>query len=169
MSEGGASEQGQLEVAEKRLDRLLDWVGRSDTKFSVVLGVDAGMLGFLATSAPPGAESVTLTVVAALAAALLVASLVFIYRGTYPRTKGPGGSLVHFGSVAGEDLEEFKARFRACDARGHLDDVLGQVHRNAEILDHKFAELRRAYRCLLAAVIPWAIALYLLGVVPPPA
>jgi hypothetical protein len=169
MSEGGASEQGQLEVAEKRLDRLLDWVSRSDTKFSVVLGVDAGMLGFLATSAPPGAVSVTTTVVAALAAALLVASLIFIYRGTYPRTKGPGGSLVHFGSVAGEDLEDFKARFRACDARGHLDDVLGQVHRNAEILDRKFAELQRAYRCLLAAVIPWAIALYLLGVVPPPA
>ncbi len=169
MSESGASEQEQLEAAERRLDRLLDWVGRSDTKFSVVLGVDAGMLGFLATSAPPGAVPTAAIVVGALAAALLVASLIFIYRGTYPRTKGPGGSLVHFGSVAGEDLEDFKERFRVCDARGHLDDVLGQVHRNAEILDRKFAELRRAYRCLLAAVAPWAIALYLLGVVPPPA
>ena len=169
MSESRASEQEQLEAAERRLDRLLDWVGRSDTKFSVVLGVDAGMLGFLATSAPPGAVPATTIIVAALAAALLVASLIFIYRGTYPRTKGPGGSLVHFGSVAGEDLEDFKARFRSCDARGHLDDVLGQMHRNAEILDRKFAELRRAYRCLLAAVVPWGISLYLLGVVPPPA
>ncbi len=169
MSKVGASEQEQLEAAEKRLDRLLDWVSRSDTKFSVVLGVDASMLGFLATSAPSGAVPVTTIVVAALAAALLVASLVFVYRGTYPRTKGPGGSLVHFGSVAGEDVEDFKARFRSCDARGHLDDVLRQVHRNAEILDRKFAELRRAYRCLLAAVIPWAVALYLLGVIPQPA
>jgi len=169
MSERGAPEREQLEAAERRLDRLLDWVGRSDTKFSVVLGVDAGMLGFLANSAPSGAVPVTTIVVAALAAGLLVASLVFVYRGTYPRTKGPGGSLVHFGSVAGEDPEDFKARFWACDARGHLDDVLGQVHRNAEILDRKFAELRCAYLCLLAAVIPWAIALYLLGVVPPPA
>lgn len=169
MSERGAPEREQLEAAERRLDRLLDWVGRSDTKFSVVLGVDAGMLGFLANSAPSGAVPVTTILVAALAASLLVASLVFVYRGTYPRTKGPSGSLVHFGSVAGEDLEDFKARFRSCDARGHLDDVLGQVHRNAEILDRKFAELRRAYRCLLAAVIPWAITLYLLGVVPPPA
>ena len=169
MSKGGASEQEQLEAAERRLDRLLDWVGRSDTKFSVVLGVDAGMLGFLATSVPPGAVPIATIVVGALAAALLVASLIFIYRGTYPRTKGPDRSLVHFGSVAGEDLEDFKARFQACDIRGHLDDVLGQVHRNAEILDRKFAELRRAYRCLLAAVIPWAIALYLLGVIPPPA
>jgi hypothetical protein len=168
MSEGGASEQEQLEAAERRLDRLLDWVGRSDTKFSVVLGVDAGMLGFLATSAPAGAVPVGTIVVAALAAALLVASLVFIYRGTYPRTKGPDGSLVHFGSVAGEDREDFKARFRACDAHSHLDDVLGQMHRNAEILDRKFVELRRAYRCLLVAVIPWAITLYLFGIVPPP-
>lgn len=169
MSEGGASEREQLEAAERRLDRLLDWVGRSDTKFSLVLGVDAGMLGFLATSAPPGAVPVTTIVVATLAAALLVASLIFVYRGTYPRIKGPGGSLIHFGSVAGEGLGDFKARFRACDASGHLDDVLGQVHRNAEILDRKFAELQRAYRCLLAAMIPWAIALYLLGVVPPAA
>ncbi len=169
MSKVGASEQEQLEAAEKRLDRLLDWVSRSDTKFSVVLGVDASMLGFLATSAPSGAVPVTTIVVAALAAALLVASLVFVYRGTYPRTKGPGRSLVHFGSVAGDSREDFKARFRVCDAHGHLDDVLGQVHRNSEILDRKFAELKRAYRYLLAAVIPWAIALYLLGVVPPPA
>jgi hypothetical protein len=163
------STQEQLEVAERRLDRNLDWVGRSDTKFSLVLGVDAGMLGFLATSVSHGAVPIMTLVVATLATALLVASLIFVYRGTYPRTKGPGGSLVYFGSVAGEELDDFKARFLACDVRGHLDDVLGQVHRNAEILDRKFAELQRAYWCLLAAIIPWAITLHLFGVVPPPA
>lgn len=169
MSEGDGATQEQLEAAEKRLDRLLDWVSRSDTKFSIILGVDTGMLGFLATSAPADAVPMTAIAFAAASAALLVASLVFIYRGTYPRTKGPGGSLVYFGSIAGEDLEDLKKRFRACGADDHLDDVLGQVHRNSEILERKFAELQRAYRCLLAAVIPWAIALYLFGVVPPPA
>lgn len=168
MSEGGASVQEQLEAAEKRLDRLLDWVSRSDMKFSIVLGVDTGMLGFLATSAPAGAFPVRAVVVAATSVALLVASLIFIYRGTYPRTKGPGGSLVYFGSIAGEGLEDLKERFRACGADEHLDDVLGQVHRNSEIVARKFAELQRAYRCLLLAVVPWAMALYLFGVVPPP-
>lgn len=163
------SRQEKLEAAERRLDRLLDWVSRSDTKFSVVLGVDTGMLGFLATSAPASAVPRGSIVFAAVSIALLVASLIFIYRGTYPRTKGPSSSLVYFGSIAGKDSEIFKERFRACGPEDHLDDVLGQVHRNSEILDRKFAELQRAYRCLLAAVIPWAITLYLFGVVPPPA
>jgi hypothetical protein len=168
MSEGNTSTQDQLEAAEKRLDRLLDWISRSDAKFSFVLGVDTGMLGFLATSAPLSSVPLRTLVLAAVAVALIVASLVFIYRGTYPRTKGPGRSLVYFGSIAGEDLEDFRERFRACSPEGHLDDVLEQVHRNSEIVDRKFAELRRAYRCLLAAVIPWAVTLYLFGVVPPP-
>lgn len=169
MSEGDESTREQLEAAERRLDRLLDWVSRSDTKFSIILGVDTGMLGFLATSAPASAVSIRAIVVAAASVVLLVASLFFIYRGTYPRTKGPSKSLVYFGSIAGEGLDDLKERFRACSASDHLDDVLGQVHRNSEILNWKFAELQRAYLCLLLAVIPWAITLYLFGAVPPPA
>jgi DnaJ-domain-containing protein 1 len=167
MSESSASKQEQLEAAEKRLDRLLDWIGRSDTKFSILLGVDTGMLGFLATSATANSVPISAIVSAALSAVLLVLSLLFVYRGTYPRTQGPSDSLIYFGSIADKDLENFKERFRACSADDHLDDVLGQVHRNSEIVDRKFAELQRAYRCLLLAVIPWAIALYLFGVVPP--
>ncbi len=169
MSEGDWSAREQLEAAEKRLDRLLDWVGRSDTKFSIVLGVDTGMLGFLATSAPSGTVPVAAIIFAALSVLLLVASLVFIYRGTYPRTKGPSRSLVYFGSIAEEDLRDLKQRFLACGKEDHLDDVLEQVHRNSEILNIKFTELQKAYRCLLVAVIPWAITLYLFGIVPPPA
>lgn len=168
MNEGGITQREQLEAAERRLDRLLDWISRSDTKFSIILGVDTGMLGFLATSTPASALPVRATVLATVSVALLVASLAFIYRGTYPRTKGPGGSLVYFGSMAGKDLEDLKESFWACSLKGHLDDVLGQVHRNSEILDRKFTELQRAYRCLVAAVIPWSATLYLLGVIPPP-
>lgn len=168
MSEDGSYTQEQLEAAERTLDRLLEWVGRSDTKFSIVLGVDTGMLGFLATSFPAGPVPVSAIVLAGVSVALLLASLFFVYRGTYPRTKGPQDSLIYFRSIAGKDLNDFKKRFRACGADDHLDDVLEQVHRNSEILDIKFVELRRAYRCLLASVLPWAITLYLLGVVPAP-
>jgi len=170
MSEIQITKQEQLEVAERRLDRLFDWVGRSDTKFSIILGVDTGMLGFLATSAPTsGSLSVIAIILAAVSVLLLVTSLVFIYRGTYPRTQGPGASLIYFGSIADEERANLKERFRACDTDDHLDDVLEQVHRNSEILDSKFRELQWAYRALLIAIAPWAIALYLFGVVPPPA
>lgn len=167
--ESDMSKQEQLEAAEKTLDRHLDWVGRSDTKFSVVLGVDTGMLGFLATSFPAGPVSVSAIVFAAVSVVLLAASLVFVYRGTYPRTQGPEGSLIYFRSIAGKDLNDFKERFRACVADDHLDDVLEQVHRNSEILAIKFVELQRAYRCLLLAVPSWATTLYLLGGIPPSA
>ncbi|WP_047865489.1 Pycsar system effector family protein [Rubrobacter aplysinae] len=169
MSETQITKQEQLEAAERRLDRLFDWVGRSDTKFSIILGVDTGMLGFLATSAPASASVPVISIILAVVSVLLlVASLIFIYRGTYPRTRGPGASLIYFGSIAGEELANFRQRFRGCDADDHLDDVLEQVHRNSEILDSKFKELQRAYRCLLAAILPWASALYLFGVFPPP-
>lgn len=169
MSERDASIQEQLGAAEQRLDRLLDWVGRSDTKFSVVLGVDTAMLGFLATSAPGRQVSVTAIIFALAAASLLVLSLIYVYRGTYPRTQGPGGSLVYFGSIAEKDSEEFKKKFLAYDLQGHLDDVLEQIHRNSVILNGKFEKLQRAYECMLIAAIPWTIALYLFGALPPPA
>lgn len=164
-----ASIEEQLGAAEQRLDRLLDWVGRSDTKFSVVLGVDTAMLGFLATSAPAGPVSVSAIVFALAAGALLVLSLTCVYRGTYPRTQGPGGSLVYFGSIAEKDLKEFENKFVGCDLQDHLDDVLEQIHRNSEILNGKFEKLQRAYECMLIAAIPWTITLYLFGLVPPPA
>lgn len=169
MSEKNASIQEQLGAAEQRLDRLLDWVGRSDTKFSVVLGVDTAMLGFLATSAPAGPVPVSVLIFALAAGALLVLSLIFVYRGTYPRTQGPGGSLVYFGSIAEKDSEEFKNKFLACDLQDHLNDVLEQIHRNSEILNGKFEKLQRAYECMLVAAIPWTVTLYLFGLVPPPA
>ena len=163
------SPEQQLDAAEKRLDRLLDWVSRSDTKFSVVLGVDTGMLGFLATSTPAGPVPLSALVFAALSVLLLAFSLFFVYRGTYPRTKGPGGSLVYFGSIAKKDREGVKDTFRSRTLEDHLDDMLDQVHRNSEIVDRKFAALRRSYRCLLTAVAPWAFTLFLFGLVPSPA
>ena len=127
------------------------------------------MLGFLATSASSGPNSVIAIIFAMAAASLLVLSLIYIYRGTYPRTYGPGGSLVYFGSIAEKDSEEFKKEFLAYDLLDHLNDVLEQIHRNSEILNGKFAELKRAYVCMLIAAIPWTISLYLFGVVPPSA
>lgn len=169
MSENERYARGaQLEAAEQRLDRLLDWIGRSDTKFSFIFGVAAGMLGFLATSAPAGPLSGVTVFFALASVALLGATLVFVYRGTIPRTRGSKGSLIYFDSIAGQDFETYRERFLGCDMNDHLSDVLEQIHRNSEILSSKFVELQRAYRCLLAAVTPWSITLYLFGALPLP-
>ena len=42
----------QLDLAEKNLEFLLDWVGRHDNKSSIIFGIGTGMLGVIATFAP---------------------------------------------------------------------------------------------------------------------
>lgn len=102
-----------------------------------------------------------------VASALLLAlSLCYVYRGLYPRTKSPSASLTYFGSIANMDREDLKASFSGRSPEDHLDDVLDQIHRNSEIVNFKFRSLRWSYRCLLAAAIFWAVALYLFGAVP---
>jgi hypothetical protein len=56
--------------------------------------------GFFATFVPAGPIPTIAILSAALSVLLLACSLLFVYRGTCPRTKGLGGPLVYFGSVA---------------------------------------------------------------------
>ena len=154
----------QTQAAEAILDRLLDWVSKTDTKFALLVGIDTAMLGTLSGFASAARPSSAVHIfVAALAATLLCLSLLAVGVGTFPRTRGPEGALIYFGSIARKGASEFKERFRSRTPDHHLDDVLGQVHRNSEIVDKKFGSLRWAYYTLLASVIPWAVALYSLG------
>jgi len=45
--------QEKFDLAENNLEWLLDWIGRFDNKSSVILGLNIGMLGVLASFAPP--------------------------------------------------------------------------------------------------------------------
>jgi hypothetical protein len=158
------SVQERTQAAEAVLDRLLDWVSKTDTKFALLVGIDTAMLGTLSGFASAARTlSGAHIFVAALAAILLLLSLLAVGIGTYPRTRGPEGSLIYFGCIARKGTYEFKERFRSRTPNQHLDDVLEQVHRNSEIVDRKFGALRWAYYTLLASVIPWAVALYSLG------
>lgn len=72
----------QTQAAEAILDRLLDWVSKTDTKFALLVGIDTAMLGTLsgfASAARPlsGAH----IFVAALAAILLFLSLLAVGIG----------------------------------------------------------------------------------------
>ena len=44
--------------------------------------------------------------------------------------------------------------------RNIFDDLLSQIHINAEILSKKFRYLTTSLRVLLVSVIPWLFALY---------
>lgn len=152
----------QLRLAEKNLEYLLEWVGRFDNKSSVILGIDTGMLGVLATFAPAKNLWDSLMIAFAILSTLFLSiSLLFIYLGNYPRLKGPSNSLFFFGSICSKDFKKYQQEFTKRSYEEQLKDILEQCHRNSEILNQKFCYLKWAYRMLFVGVILWAITIYL--------
>lgn len=154
-------EAEKIRIAELNLTRLLDWVGRVDTKASVVLGLGASMLGVLASLAPqPQLWTWRTVLFGVFSAVFQLASLFCVYLVNYPRTKGPSSSLNFFGGIASRTFREYTEAISKLTTSEYTSDVLEQCHRNAEIVSKKFAALKWAYRSLLVGVIPWAWCLY---------
>lgn len=167
MTDEPMSVKEQLGLAEKNLEYLLEWVGRFDSKSSVILGIDTGMLGVLATFAPAKNLWDSLMIgFAVLSIILLLISLLFVYLGNYPRLKGPSESLFYFGSICRKCFNQYQQEFSKRSTEEHLKDMLEQCHRNSEILNQKFKYLKWSYRLLLIGVIPWAITVYLFRSIP---
>ena len=162
MGKDNTSRVQQIEAAERNLGRLLEWVGRFDNKAAIILGVDTGMLGVVATFAPPLQHWTPVTVIFALASLLFLAvSLIFIYHATYPQTKGPTKSLLFWGSIARNSFKEYQHSFLNQTQDEYFNDLLEQCHRNSDILDRKFLSLKWAYRFLFCALLPWVMTIYL--------
>lgn len=156
----------KIEISEKNLQRLLEWVSRFDNKSVIILGVDTGMLGVLATFAPPLKSLSSASIIFALISILFLAlSLLFIYLGSYPRTTGPKKSLLFWVCISKCSFSEYRESFLNQSDEEYLNDLLEQCHRNSEIIDDKFTNLKRAYRMLFVALSPWIITIYLFRVV----
>ena len=158
-------EQRQLiAVLEANLTRHLHWIGAADSKAAFAFTMDTAMLGVLAAVAPQtsAAWSIPPAIAASFAAALLLASLLFVSISAFPRTEGPKGSLIYFGGVSGRDLAKFKGELRALTDDGYLDDLASQCHRNAEIATRKYRWVQRSLLSMYMSVLPWAVALCLL-------
>ena len=109
-----------------------------------------------------------MVIVGGLALLFLFISLLFLCVGSYPRMKAPSRSLLYFGTVGKMTLDEYRGRFLAQDPREYLEDLLQQCHRNCQIVRVKFWSLQYAYGWLVAAVVPWAFAIYLFKTPPVP-
>jgi general stress protein CsbA len=157
-----SSTEDKIEQAESNLQRNLDWVGKHDTRIAFVAGISIAMLGVLANASASIDFWRWYTYLAfILSAVLLFASLVLIYFSQYPKTKSNNSSLVFFGTVATLKCDEFKKKFKEISKEDYLDDILCQIHINAEILSKKFAHLKSSLILLAISIIPWLIAIYL--------
>lgn len=157
----------QLDLAEKNLESLLEWIGRHDNKSSIILGIGTGMLGVIATFAPDKTFWDSLMITFAVFSIFpLLLSLLCVYLGNYPRLEGPSDSLFYFGSICKKCLIQYQQEFFKRTKEECLKDVLEQCHRNSEILNKKFKYLKWGYRLLLISVIPWIITIYLFRSIP---
>jgi hypothetical protein len=152
----------KIQQAETSLQRKLNWIGRHDTRIAFVAGISIAMLGVLARASAVIAHwNWCLYLIFGLAALLLSVTLILIYFSQYPKTESRNSSLAFFGTISELKLDEFKKRFKERTDEDYLEDLLCQIHINAEILKKKFRYLKTALVVLAVATIPWLLALYL--------
>jgi len=154
-----------LEAASTQLDRVLGFFPRVETKISALFAVDVAMLALLALNASANDLSVWyLALLFGLSTLALVASIWFLYEASFPQLKGGDSSLVYFKEIARRTEANFIKEMRAADLKAYVDDLLGQVWRNSEILNAKFHGVRWAFICTAAAVPVWFVALIIASI-----
>lgn len=154
------SPKERLDRATSQLNLVLGFFGRVDTKLSVVLSIDLGMLGLLTAKAPTWTEITTTSwYFAGAFAAFISASLIYLYRGSFPNLVGGQASLVYFREAAKRREVEYIDAFSALSTEDLSKDILCQAWRNSQILAHKFNSLKMAYICMALSIPPWVVAL----------
>jgi hypothetical protein len=161
------SQNDRVNAAWQQLQLVLSFFPRVDTKLSVVLGINLGMLAMLATRLTI-TEGLTplIATLGALFLTPLTISFWHIWHGYFPDLRGGTASLIFFRPVSEMTESEFR---RACASRTFHElegDILNQFWRNSKILTCKFYSLRRAYLAALITVAPW---MAFVAVLPPPA
>lgn len=149
---------------ESNLARQLAWINAADSKISFVFAIDTAMLGLLAAISPAkvGDWTVVPAVLAAVAAVLVLISLILLSLASFPRTKGPKSSVVYFGSISQMDVDQFKESVFEMSIESYVDDLCAQCHRNAKISQRKYSWVQRASVALYLSVVPWSLSIYML-------
>ena len=150
------------ELLDKILGRQIQWIGAADSRITTLLGIDTAMLGVLATNAQALKVWTVLDgCVVCLAVVALALSLFSIGMATVPRTSGPKQSLIFFQGIADRDANQFLNAIEKLTEADLMRDLAHQAHRNAQIASIKFRWVARGLHALIAAVILWALAVFL--------
>jgi hypothetical protein len=144
------------------LERNLDWISHAEVKAAFIVTLDVAMLAALSAvfMAVPVAERAGLpSIFTIVTSGLLVAALACVTMSALPRTGGPKTSFIFFGKVGNVARADFVDSFKRATPDKLLDDLLDQIHRNAEIACEKFAWVKRAMVWSLLALLPFVLAI----------
>lgn len=153
----------QTSLMEAELDRLLQWIQGAESRLAFVLTLSTAMLGSLAVLAPSASDWTLSAIIAtSIAALFLVLSILFVALASFPRTTGPKYSIIYFGTIASQTLEQYESTVGSLTPERYQNDLIGQCHRNATIVARKYYWVQRSMVCLLLSSLPWAVSLFIL-------
>ena len=144
------------------LERNLDWISHAEVKAAFIVTLDVTMLAALAAAfmAIPAAERVGVpNAFSIVAFGLQIAALACVTMAVLPRTGGPDTSFIFFAKIKALARADYVDSFQRATSDELFQDLLDQIHRNAEIATEKFAWVKRAMVWSLLSLIPWVFAI----------
>jgi len=130
----------------------------------LLCGISLAMMGFLVSQVHGWSVSHILCLLLGIAGP--TACIVCCLLATLPRTKSGNASLVFFSTIACRSLDEYGSAVKARSDAEYLDDLMCQVHRNAEICQDKHVHMKRATGSLLIGMLLWVVSVYTLTHLP---
>lgn len=155
--------EDKIHYLEKELERLLNWIQGIESKINLVITLSTAMLGVLAILASEINEwNCEIVLFTSTSTGTLLLGLIFIALASFPRTKGPTGSLIYFGEIQDLELDVYDKKVRELDEEKYVNDLIKQCHRNAQIATIKYSWVKKSILCLFISAVPWLISIYLL-------
>ncbi len=143
----------------RELDLLMTFHERVESRFALLFGVDAALIGALANVTPPLHQLTAFRASMVVVALSVISVSVFrIYRGLFPRLGGPMNSMLYFRSISAYNEEDYASEWRTLVSTQLVDDLSRQVWRNARLVTEKFRNLRSAFSLTIFALAPWALS-----------
>lgn len=137
----------RLALAERQLDRMQSFFPRIDAKVTAVaawLSLEAAVIALNTKLADLHVTYVWVPFAAYMLTTAVAATKV--WECVFPHSKGGQGSLIYFGAIADRTEGSFRNEFKTASETSLLDDVIGQVWRNAEIVCAKYKAVQSAIR-----------------------
>lgn len=153
----------RTDVAEKSLQRMLEWIRTIDTKGQIVLGLDLALIGSIVAVWPSDkAFRGFLAIASIVAGGLVVSSIAYSLSAFFPqlrrtltRNQSPPSSFIFFGAIAASSEDDYIKRMTEQTQEGYHLDLLHQVHRNAVIVNRKYVRVKWAILQQGLAIAPW--------------
>lgn len=155
----------RLEHAKWLFERTLHWIATADIKVGTAMALDTAMFGGLAAAyglSDSHAHTAWLYVTAVLSCFCLIAAVFCAAMASIPRMLGPVASNIYFARISEQSVDVYIDTFSKLDESDFLNDLITQIHRNAEIATAKHTWVRKGLVWSFLASGPWAVAIIIL-------